>query len=45
METGHNVKEEGKGESGDGQEEGQKDVYVCCVLCFCERGRDKELRK
>lgn len=43
METGHKIKEGGKGGSGDGQEKGQKDVYVCVLLCFCER--DKEVRK
>lgn len=45
METGHKIKEEGKGESGGSQEKGQKDVYVCGFLWFCERGRDKEVRK
>lgn len=42
METGHKIKEGGKGGSGDGQEKGQKDVYVCVLLCFCERD---EVRK
>lgn len=45
IETDYNIKEEGKDMSGYGQEKGHEGVNVCSVLCFCDQGRDKEVRE
>lgn len=45
IETAYKIKEEGKDMSGDGQEKGHEGVNVCSVLCFCDQGRDKEVRE